>query len=41
MDFHNVAAWSDEPKGDLQIKEAPIPALADDEILIVVLILFH
>jgi hypothetical protein len=34
MDLHNLAAWSEEPKGDLQIKEAPIPALGDDEILI-------
>lgn len=32
--FHNLAAWSEEPKGDLQIKEAPIPTLKDDEILI-------
>ena len=37
MDLHNLAAWSEEPKGDLQIKEAPIPALEDDEILIEVL----
>ena len=41
MDFHNLAAWSEEPKGDLQIKEAPIPSLADDEILIEVSIPFH
>jgi NADPH:quinone reductase-like Zn-dependent oxidoreductase len=37
MDLHNLAAWSEEPKGDLQIKEAPIPVLGDDEILIEVL----
>jgi hypothetical protein len=34
MDFHNLAAWVEEPKGDLQIKEAPIASLLDDEILI-------
>jgi hypothetical protein len=34
MASKNLAAWSPSPKGDLEVKEAPLYEVHDDEILI-------
>lgn len=36
----NLAAWSPSPKGDLEVKEAPMYSVQGDEILIKVSIPF-